>query len=669
MNATAIRWGIIGPGKIARKFAKGVSEVPQNRIIAAASRAIERSKTFLEEIGEPEAKAYGDYQSILEDSEVDAVYIATPHPMHAKWCIQAIRAGKHVLCEKPMTLNSGEAMVVLDEAKQSRVLFMEAFMYRSHPQTQRVVDLLRQGTIGDVRRIQAEFAFNGDHSADSRLMNLSLGGGSILDVGCYPISMARLIAGTSHGKPFLNPIKLQATGYLNKETGVDNWASALLRFPGGIIAEVFSGINVRARNECVITGTTGRITIRSPWFCNGETVVEHFSGETEVLPPINDRNLYSYEIETFARHIEDLSIASPAMSPEDSYGNMNALDRWREDVRLKYPSEIPSSDFPHLSGTPRSTPGDQIPSSTLPGLNKSLSRVVMGTSGKLSFANFAPLFDDFFERGGNAFDDGSIYRKWNRFPSAVGQWMKARGIREQCVIFDKGAHHPYNVPDNMKMEFEQSLANYQTDYLDGYVMHRDNPDVPVCEFVDVINGMIQRKQVSIYGLSNWTIPRLVEAIDYAIANDLAPPTLLSNQLSLARLVNPIWSGCLSASEKGMLEWLTENNFALLPWASQASGFFTEQSDANPRLANKNLVEGFYSEDNFERKKRCYELAGQRKVHPTNIALAWVLAQPFPTFPVIGPMTITETRTTIPAFSVKLTTEERDWLSLKTDILA
>jgi aryl-alcohol dehydrogenase-like predicted oxidoreductase len=354
------------------------------------------------------------------------------------------------------------------------------------------------------------------------------------------------------------------------------------------------------------------------------------------------------------------------MAIEDTQGNIQTLDRWRKEIGLVYPMEKPGPNFPYILGDTFPNRGTRIPTGTLPLLDKPVSRLVMGTAGKRSMADFAPLFDDYFERGGNAFDDGSVYRGWNRRPGLPGEWMKIRGVREQCVLLDKGAHHPNNRPEVMMEELVQSLESQQTDYLDGYVMHRDNPEVPVGEFVEVINEMIQKGFVRVYGLSNWSVDRVEEAIVYAESHNLAPPVLLSNHLSLARLVNPIWPGACAASDPESKDWLTRRNFALLPWASQANGFFTERSDLDRSSADSNLVTGYYSDDNFERKRRCYELAEKYNVQPINISLAWVLTQSFPTFPAIGPMTITETRTSLPALDLALTPEEVAWLNLESE---
>src|SRR5690606_25764497 len=146
---------------------------------------------FAQQMGLSSVTAHASYEALLADPAVDAVYIATPHPMHARWAILAAEAGKHILCEKPLALNHGQAMAMVEAAVRHRVFFMEAFMYRCHPQTARLVELIQQGAIGQVRMIEGSFGYRAGFDPNSRVYNNDLAGGGILDVGCYPVSMAR----------------------------------------------------------------------------------------------------------------------------------------------------------------------------------------------------------------------------------------------------------------------------------------------------------------------------------------------------------------------------------------------------------------------------------------------------------------------------------------------
>src|SRR5688500_11722119 len=243
-------WGIVGTGNIAKAFAKGVQTSQSGRLAAVGSRTHDSADRFGAAFGIDPAHRHDGYAALFRDDAVEAVYIATPHPTHAELAIQAARAKKHVLVEKPIGLNAAEAMAIIEAAIAHDVFLMEAFMYRCHPYVQRLVELIRdERAIGDVRAIQATFSFHGPKpwTAEHRLISNTLGGGGILDVGGYPVSLARLVAGAATGSAFADPIEVKGSSHLGK-TGVDEWASAVLRFagPGGdaIIAQVSCGVQV-----------------------------------------------------------------------------------------------------------------------------------------------------------------------------------------------------------------------------------------------------------------------------------------------------------------------------------------------------------------------------------------------------------------------------------------
>jgi len=662
-----LNWGVIGPGRIARKFAAGLAETDTGVLYAAASRSAERAQAFLDEFGG--GKAYDSYQALLDDLQVDAVYIATPHPMHAEWAIKAARAGKHILCEKPVTLNWGDATAVVDAAAEHGVAFLEAFMYRCHPATAKAYELVASGAIGQVQRIRASFAFDGGENFEGRHQANELGGGGILDVGCYPVSMCRLLAGAAQGKPFAEPSELKALGHLDAKTGVDTWASAILKFDNDLLGECFTGVRAGAENDVTVYGTGGTIHIKQPWFCGGQIALHRKGEAPETIDASSDKHLYFFECEALAQLASGGERLNCAMSPDDTLGNMRVLDQWRAELGLVYEMEKPGPGFACVFGElpPR---GNEIPSMNIPGLDKPLSRLCMGYSGlggQKPFTDIMPLYDAYFARGGNVFDDASVYRGWSVRPSYAGRWMTMRGVREECVLIDKGAHTPKTLPDQMEDECKQMIKTNFCGYIDLYMMHRDNLDVPVGEFIDVMNRMIDQGMIRAYGFSNWTAARIDEAIAYARKNGLKEPVALSNQFSLAEMVNPVWNGTESCSNPEFQAWLSERNFPLIPWSSQAAGFFTDQS-APDKKDNQLMVKGFYNDANFERKRRAYELAEKKGVLPINLSMAWVLSQPFPTFPLIGPKTITELRTSLPGLRIELSPAEMDWLNLKTDQL-
>ena len=180
-----LRWGIISTGAIAGTLARALGKSETSELLAVASRSPEAAARFAAEHAVP--RAYASYEQLLADPEVEVVYIATPHPSHAEWAIAAARAKKHILCEKPLAMNEREVRAVVQAAREHDVFLMEAFMYRCHPQTHELVSLIRRGVLGQVKAIHASFGFYGAYPATSRIVNHELGGGGILDVGCYPV--------------------------------------------------------------------------------------------------------------------------------------------------------------------------------------------------------------------------------------------------------------------------------------------------------------------------------------------------------------------------------------------------------------------------------------------------------------------------------------------------
>ena len=244
-----LAWGILGTGNIAKTFATGVQRSQSGRLAAVGSRTQAAANTFGEAHHIDLAHRHENYEALLADPAVQAVYIATPHPLHAHWTIRAADAGKHLLVEKPIGLNAAEAMAIIEAAIANDVFLMEAFMYRCHPQTAKVVELIKNGAIGEVRSIQATFSFHWPRpwNDQSRLTSNALGGGGILDVGCYPVSFSRLIAGVALGKPFADPIEVKGVGHLSP-AGTDDYAAAVLRFERDIIAEVATGVQLQQDN-------------------------------------------------------------------------------------------------------------------------------------------------------------------------------------------------------------------------------------------------------------------------------------------------------------------------------------------------------------------------------------------------------------------------------------
>jgi predicted dehydrogenase/aryl-alcohol dehydrogenase-like predicted oxidoreductase len=671
-----LRWGVLGTGAISKTFARGVLASQHCTLAAVGSRSAASAAKFLVDVHAPAGvAAHASYAAVLADPSVQAVYIGLPHPLHAQWACLAAAAGKHLLVEKPIGMNHAEAMAVDNAATVNNVFLMEAFMYRCHPQTAKLVELVRSKAIGELRAIDAKFSFHWPKPfhADSRLTNPALGGGGILDVGGYPVSLARLLAGAADGQLFANPVDLVGQVSLTP-SGVDGHAAAVLRFASGLLATVTCGVQVNQENHVTLYGTDGKITVTNPWIPKErEHITIHRSGpgysSEERLDIHTPHNLYSLEADEVARCIAAGLTESPLVPRADTRGLMQNLDQWRKGsggVSVVYESEklenfrpVPDRKIGPI--TSRGTPS--IPHAKVPGLDKPVSRLIVG--GDFAGWNYRDCFltfDAYFEAGGNTIDTSWIYGAADRH---IGAWLKSRGMAGQALILGKGAHTPYCTPAYAEKQIHESIANLGVKRLDIYCYHRDNLAVPVGEFVDLCSRMVRSGKIGAWGGSNWTTARLKQAIAYASKNNLVPPTIVSNQLSLAVMENPIWADCYHVHAKADRKFIAENNMALLPWSSQARGFFVPGVAAPDKLENKELVNAFYSKKNFQRQQRCFEMAKKKGVHPIQLALAWVLNQPFPTFPLIGPRQISEVAGSLPGLSIKLTPKELAYLDLET----
>jgi predicted dehydrogenase/aryl-alcohol dehydrogenase-like predicted oxidoreductase len=662
-----LRWGILSTGRISHTFARGLAETESGVLVAVASRDQASADKFGDEFNVPHRHA--SYQALLANPEVEAVYISTPHPLHAQWAIRAAEAGKHILCEKPLTLNYATAMAVVEAARRNDVFLMEAFMYRCHPQTKKLVELIQSGAIGNVRVIQATFSFGAGFDPNSRLFDNALGGGGILDVGCYPTSMARLIAGAASGEnQSAEPIEIHAIGHLG-QSNVDEYAAAILKFPGEIIAQLSTGIAVSQDNSVRIFGDGGNIVVPSPWFCqqDGRSVIllNKNGASPEEIVIEAPKGLYAYEADTVAQYIEQRQAAWPAMTLDDTLGNMKTLDKWREAIGLVYEDEKPENlKLPASGSTLARHAKHNMKYGRITGVEKDVSRLALGTM--LEGAHFHTLhgfalFDGFFEGGGNCFDSAFIYMG-GKSEKIFGQWMKSRGVREEVIVLGKGAHTPFCDIENLTSQLLTSLDRLQTDYVDIYMMHRDNEASPVDEFVDALNEHKNAGRIRAFGGSNWSIARVEAANDYAASKGLAGFTAVSNNFSLARMVDPVWAGCIAASDAESRAWFEKTQMSLIPWSSQARGFFAV-GDPNS-TGDSELDRCWYSDDNFQRLERVKQVAAERGVLPINIALAYVLNQPFPTFPLIGPRSLHELSTSLPALDIELSPNELKWLNLE-----
>ncbi len=328
-----LRWGVMGTGKIAGTFAKAVPLSETGILISVGSRTQEAADIFGNE--HSMTRRHPSYQSLVDDPEVDAIYISLPNHLHAEWTMKCAEAGKHILCEKPFTLNYPEAVRTIASVRKHGVFLMEAFMYRCHPQTAKLQELVTSRVIGEVRVIQAHFSYNmGPKHENIRLSNPA-GGGGIMDVGCYTTSMARLIAGAE-------PFELKGVGYIGPISRVDEQATAALIFPSGLVANLTCGTQVGVDSELRIWGSEGNIRVPNPWFPGeGENkiLVNRAGKDPDVVTVHGSRGLYSLEADTVAQYLEHKEAPSPCMTWDDTLGNMAALDAWRRSIGLVFDAE------------------------------------------------------------------------------------------------------------------------------------------------------------------------------------------------------------------------------------------------------------------------------------------------------------------------------------------
>jgi len=303
-SSGVVRWGILGPGSIATRFMRHAGEAANAEVVAVGSRTRERATEFAATFGI--SSAHASYEALLDDPAVDAVYIGLPNSLHHPWTLRALAAGKHVLCEKPYSRHPDEVAEAFDVAAAADRVLMEAFMWRHTPQARRFVELLPE--IGRLQAIRATFSFRIGDPADVRL-RADLDGGSLMDVGCYSISGARLVAGSE-------PVRVLGEQTL-APSGVDMTFAGLLRFPEGVIATIGSGFTSDdASLEAV--GDANILVMRSPWQGQARTL---WLGDREI--PVTPVDPYPLELENMSAAI--LGEAAPLLGREDALGQARTI--------------------------------------------------------------------------------------------------------------------------------------------------------------------------------------------------------------------------------------------------------------------------------------------------------------------------------------------------------
>ena len=661
-----IKWGILGTGAIAKAFADALQET-EGELVAVASQSLKRAEDFSKSYN---CIAIEGYHSLISLPEVEAIYVATPHTSHFELSAECLRNKKAVLCEKPMTINATETMALIDISRKNNTLLMEAFMYKIHPQTQQVMKVIQENLTSPLS-IRAEFCFSVDVPESHRLVNKELGGGSILDIGCYPMSISRHAVGAVNGKNFMNPVSIEGQGELNSQ-GIDLNASAKLVFEDGSLAEIKSATNLSSASDVEISDGKTTVVLNQPWHCGefterkSQITLKKSNGDKESIDITTDKGLYALEIDHFSENLKNHNTESDLIPHNDSHGNMIALDTWRKELKVVYDED--RGERRQLPIISQNTPRESLPTLSIPGLDKELSRIVFGCDNQSDTNHAFAMFDHFYSKGGNVFDTAYIYNN-GKSDFYLGSWMESRNLRDEVVVLGKGAHTPDCLPEKIKPQLEETLSRMSTSYLDIYCLHRDNESLPVEDFIDTLNDLKNEGLIKVFGASNWSLERFKEANEYAEKEGKEAFTILSNNFSLAHMNNPVWPGCFSCSEDEYVNYLKEKQIAIFPWSSQARGFFLDSQEfsgashvADPNREEQERVWG--SEDNLERRSRCFELASNKSVDPIQMALAFVLNQEFPSFPLIGPRNFFETESSLEATKIELSLEETSWLNLK-----
>jgi D-xylose 1-dehydrogenase (NADP+, D-xylono-1,5-lactone-forming) len=317
MRRARLNWGVLGAAKIGRALAPALRDSRFARSYAVASRSLAKAQAYAREHGFE--KAYGSYQALLKDPAVHVVYIPLPNHLHCAWTIRALEAGKHVLCEKPLGLRVSECKRMIAASRNNGRLLMEAFMYRFHPQTLKIQELLARGAIGEVRLIRAAFGFHLDEEAANIRLVPMMGGGSLMDVGCYCVNAMRTYFQDE-------PTAVFGHAERGKKTAVDTMFAGTLLFSRGRLGIFSSSFRTTLDWSVDIVGTQGRILVHSPWKPDSRltTFVLEINGRTKRIEIRNGGGIYHREVDHFSRCILD---NKPQLLPADEgLKNMRVIE-------------------------------------------------------------------------------------------------------------------------------------------------------------------------------------------------------------------------------------------------------------------------------------------------------------------------------------------------------
>ncbi|MEO3772432.1 Gfo/Idh/MocA family oxidoreductase [Micromonospora sp. B9E7] len=319
------RWGILATGHIASRFAEDLRLVPDAELVAVGSRSAESAQRFADTYGAK--RAYGSWVELAADSEVDAIYVATPHSAHYEAAMTCLTAGRAVLLEKPFTLDLATSTELVDTARAAGVFLMEAMWMRLNPLILRVVELVADGAIGTVSGVRADFGVAGPFAPEHRMRNAALGGGALLDLGIYPISLAHLLLGV--------PQHIRSWAQIGPE-GTDENTGILFGYDNGALATLSCGMVGLSGQTASITGSTGRIDLPEPFFRPGSITLHRAGAEPETITADMAGNGYQYEAIEVQRCLAAGLTESPAVPHSTTLEVMALLDTVREQIGVRY---------------------------------------------------------------------------------------------------------------------------------------------------------------------------------------------------------------------------------------------------------------------------------------------------------------------------------------------
>lgn len=323
-----IRWGILGTGSIAAQFARGLAELNDASLVAVGSRTADAAAAFAQTFGV--ARSHASYAALANDPDVDVIYIATPHSLHKENTLLCLEAGKAVLCEKPFAINAQEAAEMIIAARSRGLFLMEAMWTRFLPHMARLRELIAAGTIGELRVLQADFGFRASFDPQSRLFDPALGGGALLDVGIYPVSLASMLFGA--------PTRIASMASLGA-TGVDEQSAMLFGYADGQLAILSQATRTSTPHEALLLGTSGRIRVHSSWWRATTMTLSVVGKPDELIEAPAPGNGYNYEAAEVGRCLRAGLTESPTMSLDETLAIMRTLDAVRAQWGLRYPGE------------------------------------------------------------------------------------------------------------------------------------------------------------------------------------------------------------------------------------------------------------------------------------------------------------------------------------------